>query len=425
MKTILLADDEANLRTLVRTTLEDPGFRILEASNGRAALEFARQHRPDLILLDWMMPEMSGPEVVEALLRDDATRDIPVIMLTARGRQKDRLKMEALGVAAFLVKPFSPLQLLETVREILDRSASRLERPAPALPAPSADVEHQMNAGESQLALYARDLRRVVASERQKSEALARANVRLKNLDLLKTSFLSFISHELRTPLNAMSAVDLFDAHGGADEQAEIVDLMRMGYARFHTLISRGLEYFRWLAIERIDAKGTTDLAVLVRDTAAAAQRSAKSGASVRVACPHGACSVRGHAESLSQVLSVLLDNALKFSRESHPITVELTDLGDKLRLSVTDRGIGFPPEIAPELFQPFTIADVRHHGAGTGLSLALADAIVRAHGGTIRAESPGPGQGSTFVVELPGVGRGGVGKDVGTGVRSADALAE
>jgi len=119
MKTVLLADDEVNLRTLVRTTLDDPAYRILEAADGVAALELACKEIPDLVVLDWMMPGMSGVEVASALRQDPATAHIPIIMLTARGQEKDKEQERVLHLAAYLVKPFSPLELLEKVQKIL------------------------------------------------------------------------------------------------------------------------------------------------------------------------------------------------------------------------------------------------------------------------------------------------------------------
>jgi two-component system phosphate regulon response regulator PhoB len=119
MKKILLADDESNLRTLVHTTLEDSEYEILEATNGTEALEMAKKERPDLLVLDWMMPGLSGIEVAKLLRDDPDTADIPIIMLTARGQEKDREKVKALGAYAYLLKPFSPLQLLEKVRDAL------------------------------------------------------------------------------------------------------------------------------------------------------------------------------------------------------------------------------------------------------------------------------------------------------------------
>lgn len=119
MKTILLADDETNLRTLIHTTLDDPAYRILEVADGAAALALARQEPPDLLVTDWSMPGMTGIEVVRALRQDPATAHIPIIMLTARGQDIDKQQGVALGAYAYLVKPFSPLELLEKVQEVL------------------------------------------------------------------------------------------------------------------------------------------------------------------------------------------------------------------------------------------------------------------------------------------------------------------
>lgn len=116
---ILLADDEENLRMLVRTTLEDPEYEILEAGDGPSALEMARKQRPDLLVLDWMMPGMSGVEVARALREDPATQGIPILMLTAKGQDADRRQAEAVGVEAYLVKPFSPLDILERIQQLL------------------------------------------------------------------------------------------------------------------------------------------------------------------------------------------------------------------------------------------------------------------------------------------------------------------
>ena len=118
MTKILLADDDDNLRLLVRTTLEDSRREIYEAIDGPTALAMARRHSPDLLILDWMMPGMSGIDVANALRNDPTTANIPIIMLTARAQQKDRQTGHAAGVRCFLTKPFSPLQLLEKIDEI-------------------------------------------------------------------------------------------------------------------------------------------------------------------------------------------------------------------------------------------------------------------------------------------------------------------
>ena len=119
MNTILIADDEDSLRLLIRTTLESAEVALLEAGDGNAALEMARRELPDLIVLDWMMPGKSGIEVAKELRADPRTAGIAILMLTAMGREQDRKQGLAAGVQAFLVKPFSPLDLLQRVQAVL------------------------------------------------------------------------------------------------------------------------------------------------------------------------------------------------------------------------------------------------------------------------------------------------------------------
>lgn len=119
MNTVLIADDEEALRTLVRVTLDTGRFRIIEASDGIQALELAREHKPDLMFLDWAMPGFSGIEVCRKLRADPATRDLTVVMLTARAQDFDRDAALQVGVDAYVTKPFSPLRLLDAVRDKL------------------------------------------------------------------------------------------------------------------------------------------------------------------------------------------------------------------------------------------------------------------------------------------------------------------
>ncbi|MCZ8523644.1 MULTISPECIES: response regulator [Paenibacillus] len=120
---ILLADDEAALRFLLTETLADEGYDITEAEDGQGALDHLQAKRFDLIILDYMMPERTGVEVCEWLRsHENPNRKTPVILLTAKALEKDRERAKAAGVTQYIVKPFSPLQLLDTVGDLIGDS---------------------------------------------------------------------------------------------------------------------------------------------------------------------------------------------------------------------------------------------------------------------------------------------------------------
>lgn len=122
MSEILIADDDLALRRLMELTLGGGDFEILTATNGHEALRLAREHRPTLIFLDWQMPGLSGIEVCRAL-RADGFSDVSIVMLSGRDSTDDRRAGLAAGADAYLVKPFSPLEMLDKVTEILGPEA--------------------------------------------------------------------------------------------------------------------------------------------------------------------------------------------------------------------------------------------------------------------------------------------------------------
>ena len=120
MKRILIADDEPQIRILLNATLSVNDYQLFEAADGDQALAMIEVHKPDLVILDWMMPKLTGIQVAESLRDNPVTASIPIIMLTARGMQRDRQIGKLAGIREYVVKPFSPNNLLEIVEGIMN-----------------------------------------------------------------------------------------------------------------------------------------------------------------------------------------------------------------------------------------------------------------------------------------------------------------
>ena len=118
---ILVVDDDAQIARLVRTYLEKSGFAVLTAANGEDALHLIRSEKPDLVVLDLMLPDRDGWEITRIVRRDEALKALPIIMLTARVEDTDRIVGLELGADDYLAKPCSPRELLARVRAVLRR----------------------------------------------------------------------------------------------------------------------------------------------------------------------------------------------------------------------------------------------------------------------------------------------------------------
>jgi DNA-binding response OmpR family regulator len=121
MTKVLVIDDEPPIRLLCRVNLEAEGMQVIEAENGPAGLQKAREEDPDVVLLDVMMPGLDGWHVAQELLESEQTAEIPIIFLTARAEFRDRAKGLDIGGVDYVTKPFNPLELAPLVRQLLDR----------------------------------------------------------------------------------------------------------------------------------------------------------------------------------------------------------------------------------------------------------------------------------------------------------------
>jgi len=189
MKTILVVDDELKITRLLRDYLQQAGFRVVTASDGPGALASARTERPDLIVLDLGLPGLDGLDVTRTLRKSS---DVPIIMLTARAEEADRIVGLELGADDYLVKPFSPKELVARVRAVLRRVDASVEAP---------DL---VRAGDLEIDTTRRTV-----------------NVNARAIDLTATEF-ELLLHFARSPGRVFTRSQLLDAlHGVAFESYE------------------------------------------------------------------------------------------------------------------------------------------------------------------------------------------------------------
>ena len=163
---VLVADDDADLRDILRSVLEPAGFIVCEAPDGELAFRAIQQQPPDLVILDYMMPRLTGPQVCERLRHDLLLRHLPIIMLTGKSEVQDKVSGINAGADDYLVKPFEPKELLARVHMVLRRTSQGLEaNPLTKLPGNVSiqqELERRLAAGEPMAVCYV-DLNRFKA----------------------------------------------------------------------------------------------------------------------------------------------------------------------------------------------------------------------------------------------------------------------
>jgi two-component system phosphate regulon sensor histidine kinase PhoR len=234
-------------------------------------------------------------------------------------------------------------------------------------------------------------------ASREKSEELVR----------MKTEFISALSHELRTPMTSLNGLSGLLRSGKIEEPAQrdrLLGLMAGECGRLARFLTNVLDYGKIEGDAMVYTFGEVDLGPLVRDVAdlVKAGREAE-GIEVDVVVPDRPVKVRADPDAVRQAVLNLLDNAVKYSPDSKPVTVSLTDGPAEAVLAVMDRGMGIAPEDRERIFEAFSRAApaVEHHPTGVGLGLRIVSHIMAAHGGRVEVESE-PGTGSVFRLVFP-----------------------
>jgi len=347
---VLLADDNPDMRRYILELLE-PHYRVEVVEDGQAALERALASPPDLVLSDVMMPRRDGFGLLQALREAPSTRDLPVILLSARAGEEDSVEGLDAGADDYLIKPFSARELLARVRTHLEHS--RLRR------------------------RWARELEQI-------------------NREL--EAFSVSVSHDLRGPLRSISGF----AQLLQDDYAAVLDEAGRSYLHYVTASTKRMSELidDLLDLSRVTRatlkRGPVDLTALARRVAEELRRR-NPERQCRVEVQDGMAAV-GDARLLNILLENLLGNAWKFTskRPDARITVGAEVQDGEHAFFVRDNGAGFDMEHASGLFTPFQRLHSEQDFEGTGIGLATVQRIVARHGGRIWAEAE-EGKGATF----------------------------
>ncbi|HEY6926315.1 MAG TPA: response regulator [Steroidobacteraceae bacterium] len=368
---IINCDDTVETRYTKTRILRQAGYEVIECSTGQETLQKTRELMPDLVLLDVQLQDMSGLDVCRRIKEDAVTGTIPVIQISATFITKDHAR-EALkyGADIYLTEPLEPKEL-ETVVSVLLRLA-------------------RTEAG----------LREALARERA-------ARAQAEEATQIKDQFLANLSHELRTPMNIIIGWSHLLRTGPLDESqrtraTEAIERAARSQAQ---LIEDLLDVSRIVAgkfrlvKQDIDAGRILQLAIdslkLVGQAKQLTITMTREGDDARIS---------GDPDRLQQVFWNLLSNAVKFTPSGGRVDARLKTSATQVTIEVTDTGVGIDPEFLPFVFERFRQADstsTRQH-SGIGLGLAIVRHVVELHGGTVRADSAGEGQGATFTVTLP-----------------------
>jgi signal transduction histidine kinase len=378
----LVVDDDAVMRMLARAALEGSGWRVEEAENGQEALAAFQRLKPEVILLDVMMPEMDGFTACAALRKLPGGEHVPVLIMTGLDDYQSITQAYDAGATDFLTKPLNGLLLTHRVRYIVRSS-------------------------------------RVLQELRASQASLAQARDAALEGTRLKSKFLATMSHEIRTPMNGVLGMTewLLDTEL-TPEQRDCANTIRTSGEALLSIINDILDFSKMdsgkLQLEETDFEVRQLLTGVVGPFQERASRKGLALSSLtETQVPAWQ---RGDAARLRQILSHLLDNAVKFTERGtiavhvaleeipagkNPIDLDHTPSlpqGVRVRFSISDTGIGIASDACTRIFQPFMQADgtnTRTVG-GTGMGLAICQRLVELMGGSLVVNSE-PGRGSTF----------------------------
>ncbi|MCR5878616.1 response regulator [Phenylobacterium sp. J367] len=372
---LLIVDDLEDNRILMSRRFSRRGFDVLQAGDGPEALEIVAREPLDLVLLDIVMPGMSGFEVLTRIREIHSSATLPVIMATVKDGSADVVRALRLGANDYLTKPVD-----------FDIAQARLEAHVAR-----KQAEERGRRDQPDLEKLVVELRRTV----RQAEAATRA----------KSDFLANMSHEIRTPLNGILGVaSVLATRLDGDAEKKMVRTIVDSAEALERLLSDALDLSRVEAGKLEIRKERFDLPTIVERAAALFRPKAEEKGLVFtvVVEPQARATVTGDPLRVQQILTNLISNAVKFTSEGS-VSCRVAREDDGFRFEVRDTGIGFDPSRAAELFGRFEQADgaIVEKFGGSGLGLSISRHLAELMHGTLGATAT-PGKGAVFTLCLP-----------------------
>lgn len=368
---ILVIDDELGIREGCRRALEPEGYTVELATTGREGLRRLREQPFDLVLLDVVMPDVRGVDLLDPIHEQDP--DTVCVIITGYATVELAVQAIKAGAYNFLSKPFTSDLLLMTVRQGLERRRLSLEA------------------------------KRLETLEQEAAE-LTRAKEELERLDRFKTTFMLTVAHELRAPLTALQSflIAMQEGYIPPDQKEQV---LQRAVERAQELLDMVNDLLKLAAVKGEEAgkRDILSLAEVVEKVFALLKVQADAKG---VTCALEVCQcpmVKAHPDQMMQLWTNLISNAIRYTPPDGRVTITLDEEEGWAIGVVQDTGIGIAPEHQEWIFEEFyrtpQAKEIEPHG--TGLGLPLVKRIVDGHGGTIAVKSE-LGRGSQFIFRLP-----------------------
>ncbi len=392
---ILVVDDEQDIVKVLSKILELAGYEVISATSGSEAMQSVRAGNPHLVLLDYMMPDMTGLEVLKKI--KEYSEETYVVMVTGRGSEEVAASVMKAGASDYVIKPFVREQIIKVVKDTLrirgaEITARNLQQEVQEL---NRDLEHKV--------------------EERTKDLIETQDKLIQQTNLASLGEMSGgMAHEIRNPLNSIALYSqiMMDEITEEDPKREYLTKIMSDVDRINAIVTNLNLFSRRIRREKrpIDLLSTIKTSLRTLST-----QFMKNNINVELDMEPEIPEVLASAEEMEEVFSHLLVNAVHAMPQGGDIAIRLRKMkgnskADFLRdappaqreyveISLKDSGVGIEKDALKKIFIPFYTT--KSDWEGTGLGLSVVDRVINDHGGIINVESE-PGKGATFIIRLP-----------------------